>query len=257
MTSPARVVLDDVLWRARETAFPAGEFVGQESFMTAAEIRSLAARAGIRPGVSVLDLCCGVGGAGLFVTRELGCRYLGVDASASAVAEAGLRARDAGIAARFEVARMPRVPSGPFDVVLLLETLLAFRDKPGLLRQVAAALPLGGRFAFTVEEGVPLSAAERAVMPAPDTVWLTPLPRLLADLEDSGLAVFCLVDCSRAHRVTVDALVEAYAALGPDLDPVTGGGILDDLLRSHRLWSRWLRDGRARKFAVVAQKVAA
>ncbi|HEU5242425.1 MAG TPA: hypothetical protein VFU25_10435, partial [Ornithinibacter sp.] len=80
MTSPARLVLDDVLWRAREAAFPAGEFVGQESFMTAGEIRSLAARAGIRPGVSVLDLCCGVGGAGLFVTRELGCRYLGVDA---------------------------------------------------------------------------------------------------------------------------------------------------------------------------------
>ena len=135
--------------------------------MSAGEIRSLAARAGIRPGVSVLDLCCGVGGAGLFVTHELGCRYLGVDASASAVAEAWLRARDAGVAARFEVARMPRVPSGPFDVILLLETLLAFRDKPGLLRQVAAALPVGGRFAFTVEEGVPLSAAERAVMPAP------------------------------------------------------------------------------------------
>jgi SAM-dependent methyltransferase len=256
MTSSARVVLDDVLWRAREAAFAPGEFVGQESFMTAGEIRSLARHAGIAPGVSVLDLCCGVGGAGLLVTREFGCRYLGVDASASSVAEAGLRARDAGVAARFEVARMPRVPSGPFDVVLLLETLLAFRDKRSLLRRVAAALPVGGRFAFTVEEGRPLTPGERDVMPAPDTVWLTTLPDLLTELERAGLGVFWLVDCSSAHRATVDALVETYAAVGPGPDTGAGAGVIDDLLRSHRLWSRWLWDGRVRKFAVVAEKVA-
>ena len=41
-----------------------------------------AVRPGIAPGVSVLDLCCGVGGPGRFITRELGCDYLGVDYSA-------------------------------------------------------------------------------------------------------------------------------------------------------------------------------
>ena len=29
---------------------------------------------------------------------------------------------------------------------------------------------------------------------------------------------------------------------------------IDDLLTSHRLWSRWLRQGRVRKFALVAEK---
>ena len=43
----------------------------------------------------------------------------------------------------------------------LRKSLFRFSNRPD-------ALPLGGRFAFTVEEGVPLSAAERAVMPAPD-----------------------------------------------------------------------------------------
>ncbi len=255
MTSAARVVLDDVLWRAREAAFPPGEFVGQESFMTAGEIRSLALHAGIAPGVSVLDLCCGAGGAGLFVTGELGCTYLGVDASPGSVAEARRRAGDAGLAARFEVARIPLVPPGPFDVVLLLETLLAFRDKRALVRQVAGALPMGGRFAFTVEEGLPLTPGERDVMPAPETVRLLPLPDLLTALEGAGLGVFWLVDCSSAHRATVDALIETYAAVDPDLDTGTGAGILDGLLRSHRLWSQWLWDGRVRKFAVVAERV--
>ena len=48
------------LERARATAHPAGEYVGQESFMRAAEVRRLAHQAQVGPGVSVLDLCCGV-----------------------------------------------------------------------------------------------------------------------------------------------------------------------------------------------------
>ena len=67
---------------------------------------------------------------------------------------------------------MPPLPDGRFDVVLLLETMLAFPDKAALLAEVARVLEPGGRFAFTVEEGRPLTAGERARMPDADTVWL-------------------------------------------------------------------------------------
>ena len=56
--------------------------------MRAAEVRRLAHQARIGPGVPVLDLCCGVGGPGRMITAESGCRYLGVDQSASALATA-------------------------------------------------------------------------------------------------------------------------------------------------------------------------
>ena len=251
-------LLDRALWRARASAFPPGEFVGQESFVTATEVLSLAVRAGVAPGVSVLDLCCGVAGPGLHVTRELGCTYLGVDGSPTAIARARRRAADDGLEeARFEVATVPPVPRGPFDVVLLLETLLAFPDKPALLRGVCSALHPGGRFAFTVEEGAPLTGAERRAMPAGDTVWLTSLPDLLAAVERTGLRVRWYAECSSAHRATVDLLVAGYAAAAPDIAReagVAGRAAVDDLLTSHRLWSRWLREGRVRKFAVVAEK---
>ena len=111
--------------------------------MRAGEIRALAERAGIGPGVSVLDLCCGVAGPGRFITRELGCGYLGVDYSASAIDIARERAGD--LPCRFEVARVPPLPPGTFDVVLLLETMLAFPDKAPLLRGISGALrPAGG-----------------------------------------------------------------------------------------------------------------
>jgi sarcosine/dimethylglycine N-methyltransferase len=247
-----RAALDRALERAREAAFAPGEFAGQESFMRGGEIRALAGQAGIGPGVSVLDLCCGVAGPGRLITRELGCDYLGVDAGAGAIALARERAGD--LPCRFAVATIPPVPPGPFDVVLLLETLLAFADKEPLLGQVGGALRPGGRFAFTLEEGRPLTASERARMPGADTVWLTPLGELLSLLERVGLVVHRREECSEAHGAMADALAAAFAADAPAIAAGIGDRALEDLLAAHRLWSEWLREGRVRKFAFVAEK---
>ena len=156
---------EPALDRARVSAYAPGEFVGQEGFMTAAEISTLGARAGIGPGVAVLDVCCGTGGPGRLLTGQLGCAYLGVDESALAVTLA--RERTNGVPCRFAVAQVPPLPAGSFDVVLLLEAMLAFEDKDALVRDIAAALRPGGRFAFTLEAGSPLTTAERAAMPPP------------------------------------------------------------------------------------------
>ena len=96
------------------------------------------------PGVSVLDLCCGVAGPGRFITRELGCRYLGRRLQRERHRHrARARARD--LPCRFEVARVPPLPAGTFDVVLLLETLLAFPDKEPLLEgSPVRSAPAGG-----------------------------------------------------------------------------------------------------------------
>jgi SAM-dependent methyltransferase len=239
------------LQRARVAAYAPGEFVEQESFMLAGEIRALAERAGVAPGVSVLDLCCGIAGPGRFIARELGCSYLGVDLSAGAIEIARERAGD--LPCRFEVARIPPVPPGPFDVVLLLETLLAFPEKELLLEEVSRALTTGGRFVFTIEEGLPLTEAERASMPDADTVWLTPLDELLACLERVGLVVRWQDDHSRSHRAVADALIAAFAADATQIAEQIGRRALDELLAAHRLWSDWLRDGRVRKLAFVAE----
>jgi SAM-dependent methyltransferase len=155
MRQDDRVPFFGALQRARASAYPPGEFVDQEGFMLAGEILALARRAGIAPRVSVLDLCCGVAGPGRLITRELGCTYLGVDYSADALGIARKRAGE--LPCRFEVSRIPPIPAGPFDVVLMFETMLAFRDKKTLLQEVSEALTTGGRFTFTIEEGLPLT----------------------------------------------------------------------------------------------------
>lgn len=256
MRQDDRDPFDRALRRARESAYPPGEFVGQESFMRASEIRSLAVRAGIAPGVRVLDLCCGVAGPGRFVAADLGCDYLGLDASSGAVDLARERAAADGLPCRFEVAHVPPVPAGPFDVVLLLETMLAFPDKDVLLEAVSSALAPGGRFAFTLEEGRAMTASETEVMPDADTVWLTPLPELVACLERAGLTVRWSEECTRSHLAIVDAMIAAFSAERRPITAELGTRSLDDLLEAHRLWSDWLRTGRVRKFAVVAERAA-
>src|SRR6185437_5408005 len=101
MKQDVRAPFVKALQQARVAAYPPGECVEQESFMRAGEIRELATRAGVAPGVSVLDLCCGIAGPGRFITRELRCDYLGVDLSPSAIDIARERGRD--LPCRFEV----------------------------------------------------------------------------------------------------------------------------------------------------------
>lgn len=219
--------------------------------MRAEEILDLADRAGIGAGTRVLDLCCGLGGPGRLVTAETGCEYLGVDASPSAVGLARELAGD--LPCRFRAARVPPVPGGPFEVVLLLEAMLAFEDKTELLRGIAGALSCGDRLAFTVEAGAPLSEDERAAMPDADTVWPVPVADLESILAASGFAIRWSRDLTAAHQEQAAALTAAILHDRTGIAAAVGERTVDELVRAHRLWSSWLGDGRMRKLAVVAE----
>ena len=220
--------------------------------MRAGEVRALARRAGVGRGVSVLDLCCGVAGPGRMITAESGCRYLGVDHSASSLDIA--RKLASNLPCRFEQAHIPPLPEGRFEVVLLLETMLAFPDKYSLVDEVARVLEPGGRFAFTVEEGEPLTEQERALMPGADTVWPVPLARLTSMLREAGLTVTWRLEYSSAHHAIAAALLRCYRADSLQIVAQIGRRATADLITSHRLWSDWLASGRVRKFAMVAEK---
>ena len=220
--------------------------------MPAAEIRRLAHQARVGPGVAVLDLCCGVAGPGRMMTAESGCRYLGVDQSASALAAARQLAGE--LPCGFEQAHVPPLPEGRFEVVLLLETMLAFPDKETLVGEVARTLERGGRFAFTVEEGLPLTRLERSRMPAADTVWPVDLAKLTDMLRNAGLAVTWQQENSSAHHAVATALLRCYRADSSQIACQIGEQAAAELITAHQLWSDWLGSGRVRKFAMVAEK---
>jgi SAM-dependent methyltransferase len=240
------------LRQARIDAYPSGQYVGQESFMTADEIRILAERSRIGPSTSVLDVCCGVAGPGRLIAAERRCTYLGVDYSSSALAIA--RARSVGLNCRFVEALVPPVPDGPFDAVLLLETMLAFVDPLALLDDVSGALAPGGMFACTVEAGAPLTAVERALMPDADTVHLVDVAALIAAMTAVGLSVTWAQQRTSWHLAIATALLDSFRCRSAEIARLIGRQALDDLLDAHRLWVQWLSTGRVRKYALVARK---
>jgi len=220
--------------------------------MRAAEVRRLALQARVGPGVSVLDLCCGVAGPGRMITAESGCHYLGVDHSASALAIA--RQLAGKLPCRFEHVHLPPLPEGRFEVVFLLETMLAFPDKDVLTGEVARVLEPGGRFAFTVEEGRPLTQQERARMPGADTVWPIELAELTGVLRNARLAVIWRQEHSSSHHATATALLRCYRADSAQIADQIGTQATAELIAAHRLWSDWLGSGLMRKCAMVADK---
>src|SRR5215203_6790948 len=127
-----------------------GEYVGQESFMSAREILDLARAAGVDARTRVLDLCCGSGGPALLLVRQTGCRIVGIGRSSEATHLARTSAEHQGLdcGATFIVAEAlcPPIDAASFEAVLLYETMLAFEDKRRLVRVVRKLLRPGGRF---------------------------------------------------------------------------------------------------------------
>jgi sarcosine/dimethylglycine N-methyltransferase len=231
---------------SRVRAYAAAQFVGQESFMQADEILDLARRAGIGAGTRVLDLCCGMAGPGNHIARSLGSRHVGVDRSAEAVELAQEGA--AGLPCRYIQGDVLDVRGERFEVVLLLETILAFKDKARLLRHIRGLLEPGGRFAFTYEEGEPLGQREREQMPQADTVQLVPRAEMEHLLTEAGfLGEWWCEEQTADHLEVARSLTREFRRERATL-PVA---LAEELIQSHELWVDWLSCGRVRKFAVV------
>jgi SAM-dependent methyltransferase len=244
--------------RAREAAYGDGQFVGQDSFMTADQILALARAAGVTSGARVLDVCCGIGGPGVYLARELGCRIVGVDLSREGVRRARDAGRAGGLARRaaFLVADAGRLPLGPvFDAALLLETMLAIEDKARLMAEVGRVLRPGGRFGLTVEVGRPLSPEERRRVPAGDAIWLIGEADFVALARAAGFRVRGREDQTAAHAAVAGRLTRAFADDGGAISAEVGAAAGDEIAAAHAQWARWLSNGRVRKLALVLERV--
>jgi len=109
-------------------------------------------RAGLAPGMSVLDIGCGAGDVSFLAAAFVGPtgKVLGIDQSPDSVALASERAKSAGLTnVRFEVGVLENLQqAGPFDALVGRLILLYLQDTAATLKKLAELVRPGGLIIF-------------------------------------------------------------------------------------------------------------
>ena len=147
----------------------------------------------------VLDLGCGVGGAAIRITRDLGAAsVVGMDVEARSIERANAAAEAAGLSGQisFECLAPGPIPvqDESFDIVFLKDVFCHLEDKQPLFREINRVLRKGGVLAFSAwTTGIatmPGDTQTPRVVRRPDglVLYFEPLTHYVNGLERSGFS---------------------------------------------------------------------
>lgn len=114
--------------------------------------RELVQRLHLQPGMTVLDVGSGIGGAAFYMAQTYGVRVHGVDYSRNMIALAQERLRETALEGLVTFAHgdiLDAVFEAAFDVIYSRDAFLHIHDKPRLLHILYRALKPHGRLFFT------------------------------------------------------------------------------------------------------------
>jgi hypothetical protein len=162
--------------------------------------RDHAERAGLRPGMQVLDLGCGVGGSSRYLAAERQCRVTGIDLTAEFIEVARELTRRCGLAARIAFREADALslpfPDESFDHVWCHNVTMNIPDKKGLAAEVARVLKRGACFSCVEVAQGPAGAPSFPVPWAMDasTSFLATPEEMRAAIEAAGLRIVQQLD---------------------------------------------------------------
>ncbi len=156
-------------------------------------LRHCAARAGVRPGMTVIDVGCGYGATARFLAHHYSCSVLGLSISKVQIKVAGksMSSSNGNGSVRFKLADAEKYdfPAAHFDVVWNMESSEHFFDKAAYFRKAAATLKPGGTLMLAAWTG----SMEQALIREIAQVYLCPdlltTEQYTALMEAAGLRV--------------------------------------------------------------------
>jgi cyclopropane fatty-acyl-phospholipid synthase-like methyltransferase len=130
-----------------------GEDIGQHSWVSAAELRNHIEALGLSRDITVLDFGCGPCGPLTFMAKEIGCKVVGVDLSAPALAAGAARARELGVAELIELheadGNSPLNFANNFDAIVAFDVVLHLQDRANVFKGFPNLLTRKGKLLIT------------------------------------------------------------------------------------------------------------
>ncbi len=133
-------------WLDASMTYSSARFTSPDDSLEAAQrnkYRAIADRAGLRPGMRVLEVGCGFGGFAEYAAGERGCEVVGITVAEEHAAFARKRIAEAGLADRVSIdVRDFEEVTGSFDAVVSIEMIESIDETrwPALLETVARSL---------------------------------------------------------------------------------------------------------------------
>jgi ubiquinone/menaquinone biosynthesis C-methylase UbiE len=136
----------------RREAF--GEDIGQNSWLTSDEQDRFLEWLDLLPSKTLLDVACGAGGPALRLSAITGCSIVSIDIHEQAVTTATSLAAQRGLVERAKFRSIDaagRLPfsDASFDVIICIDAINHFSDRPRVVAEWARLLKVGGRLLFT------------------------------------------------------------------------------------------------------------
>jgi cyclopropane fatty-acyl-phospholipid synthase-like methyltransferase len=147
-------ILRDIHRKVFGDDFP--EEVDSDSFVTKTDLHNIIRHLDIGPGRTVFDIGCGRGGPGMWIAREIGANYVGIDISENAVKFARQRVKEFGLhnKASFHVGDICTIDlsGAQYDAAISIDVLMFIPKITTAMKKVAQVLRSGSIFAFTAWE---------------------------------------------------------------------------------------------------------
>lgn len=143
---------EDVYREIRKETY--GEDIGQNSWLTADEYRSFFKLLKLSADKKMFEIASGSGGPAVFMVRETGCQFTGIDINESGVKNAKNLAIETRLTEKMEFlqadgsAPLP-FPDETFDVIISIDSINHLRERNKVFKEFSRVLKPGGQLLYT------------------------------------------------------------------------------------------------------------
>lgn len=242
----------------RREAF--GEDIGQNGWLTAAELDLFAPWLYLSDRSALLDLACGSGRPALRLAERTGCRICGLDLHAEGIANANRLAATQQLSGRAtfqtgDAAKPLPFKDASFDAVTCIDAINHLPDRRRVFGQWRRVLKTGGRLLITdpiVLTGT-VSAEEIARRSSIGHFLFVPRGHDEELLKESGFVIMRVEDRTANMAENASGWAGARRRREAELRRIEGDATFDGQQRFLETAARLARERRLSRFAILAQ----